>query len=77
MACHTGFVSFSSLKNANKARVRVLCKTIMNCHRYDLWQVDSSQLGKLCSLIIPCALTALDHWSPEVKVGIKTCSSIS
>ncbi|XP_071715481.1 uncharacterized protein At2g39910 isoform X2 [Rutidosis leptorrhynchoides] len=30
-------------------------------------QVDLSQLAKLCSLIIPCALTALDHWSPEVK----------
>lgn len=30
-------------------------------------QVDLLQLGKLCSLIIPCALTALDHWSPEVK----------
>ncbi|KVI06976.1 uncharacterized protein At2g39910 [Cynara cardunculus var. scolymus] len=30
-------------------------------------QVDLSQLGKVCSLIIPCALTALDHWSPEVK----------
>ncbi|KAJ9545797.1 hypothetical protein OSB04_025504 [Centaurea solstitialis] len=30
-------------------------------------QVDLLQLGKLCWLIIPCALTALDHWSPEVK----------
>lgn len=30
-------------------------------------QVELSLLGKLCSLIIPCALTALDHWSPEVK----------
>lgn len=25
-------------------------------------------LGKFCDLVIPCALTALDHWSPEVKV---------
>uniref|UniRef100_A0A7N0TPJ4 Uncharacterized protein n=1 Tax=Kalanchoe fedtschenkoi TaxID=63787 RepID=A0A7N0TPJ4_KALFE len=24
-------------------------------------------LGKLCALVIPCALTSLDHWSPEVK----------
>ncbi|GFP87646.1 uncharacterized protein at2g39910 [Phtheirospermum japonicum] len=30
-------------------------------------QVDAPCLGKLCSLVIPCALTALDHWSPEVK----------
>ncbi|CAI9091633.1 OLC1v1026706C1 [Oldenlandia corymbosa var. corymbosa] len=30
-------------------------------------QVDYPYLGKLCSLVIPCALTALDHWSPEVK----------
>lgn len=30
-------------------------------------QVDLLELGRLCSLIIPCALTALDHWSPEVK----------
>ncbi|KAJ0752969.1 putative armadillo-like helical protein [Helianthus annuus] len=30
-------------------------------------QIDLQLLGKLCSLIIPCALTALDHWSPQVK----------
>nr|XP_043616941.1 uncharacterized protein At2g39910 [Erigeron canadensis] len=30
-------------------------------------QVDFSGLGEVCSLFIPCALTALDHWSPEVK----------
>ncbi|KAL8232074.1 hypothetical protein R6Q57_001852 [Mikania cordata] len=30
-------------------------------------QIDLQLLGNLCSLIIPCALTALDHWSPEVK----------
>ncbi|KAG0468673.1 hypothetical protein HPP92_018001 [Vanilla planifolia] len=24
-------------------------------------------LGTMCSLIMPCALTMLDHWSPEVK----------
>lgn len=25
-------------------------------------------LGKLCALVIPCALIAVDHWSPQVKV---------
>lgn len=30
-------------------------------------QVDYPHLGKLCNLVIPCALTALDHWSPQVK----------
>lgn len=30
-------------------------------------QVDRPHLGKLCDLVIPCALTALDHWSPQVK----------
>ncbi|KAI3783450.1 hypothetical protein L1987_42532 [Smallanthus sonchifolius] len=30
-------------------------------------QIDLQLLGNLCYLIIPCALTALDHWSPEVK----------
>lgn len=35
--------------------------------RWLLTQVDYPHLGKLCSLVIPCALTALDHWSPEVK----------
>ncbi|KAG5533487.1 hypothetical protein RHGRI_027606 [Rhododendron griersonianum] len=29
--------------------------------------VEYPHLGKLCSLVIPCALTCLDHWSPEVK----------
>ncbi|KAK2983252.1 hypothetical protein RJ640_023372 [Escallonia rubra] len=30
-------------------------------------RVSYPQLGKMSSLVIPCALTALDHWSPEVK----------
>ncbi|KAL0539493.1 hypothetical protein IC582_023707 [Cucumis melo] len=30
-------------------------------------QIDYPHLGKLCNLVIPCGLTALDHWSPEVK----------
>ncbi|KAG6395353.1 hypothetical protein SASPL_145996 [Salvia splendens] len=29
--------------------------------------VDAPYIGKLCLLMIPCLLTALDHWSPEVK----------
>lgn len=35
-------------------------------------QLVYPHLGKMCSLVIPCALTALDHWSPEVKVGSQT-----
>ncbi|KAI3939233.1 hypothetical protein MKX01_002101 [Papaver californicum] len=35
--------------------------------RWFVTQVEYPYLGKLCSLVIPCALTALDHWSPEVK----------
>ncbi|XP_052187389.1 uncharacterized protein At2g39910 isoform X2 [Diospyros lotus] len=35
--------------------------------RWFVTQVSYPHLGKLCSLVIPCALTALDHWSPEVK----------
>ncbi|CAH9099956.1 unnamed protein product [Cuscuta europaea] len=30
-------------------------------------QVNYPFLGKLCSLVIPCGLTALDHWSQQVK----------
>ncbi|KAG8380783.1 hypothetical protein BUALT_Bualt06G0051900 [Buddleja alternifolia] len=30
-------------------------------------QVDAPYIGKLCPLVIPCALTTLDHWSPAVK----------
>ncbi|KAL7146863.1 hypothetical protein ABFS83_06G070600 [Erythranthe nasuta] len=35
--------------------------------RWFVAQVDAPYIGKLCPLVIPCALTALDHWSPEVK----------
>ncbi|KAK6156159.1 hypothetical protein DH2020_010407 [Rehmannia glutinosa] len=35
--------------------------------RWFVIQVDVPYIGKLCPLVIPCALTALDHWSPEVK----------
>ncbi|XP_073105019.1 uncharacterized protein At2g39910 isoform X1 [Elaeis guineensis] len=35
--------------------------------RWLVSQVNYPNLGKLCSLVIPCALTTLDHWSPEVK----------
>ncbi|MCD7449828.1 hypothetical protein HAX54_001744 [Datura stramonium] len=35
--------------------------------RWFISQVDYPYLGKVCSLVIPCALTALDHWSSEVK----------
>ena len=33
-----------------------------------VFQVSYPKLGDLCWLVIPCALTTLDHWSPEVKV---------
>ncbi|XP_050250679.1 uncharacterized protein At2g39910 isoform X1 [Quercus robur] len=35
--------------------------------RWFATQVDYPHLGKLCALVIPCALNALDHWSPDVK----------
>ncbi|PIA54457.1 hypothetical protein AQUCO_00900774v1 [Aquilegia coerulea] len=35
--------------------------------RWFVTQVSYPHLGKLCSLMIPCALTTLDHWSPAVK----------
>ncbi|KAI3458603.1 hypothetical protein Pfo_015266 [Paulownia fortunei] len=35
--------------------------------RWFVTQVDVPYIGKLCPLVIPCALTALDHWSTEVK----------
>ncbi|KAL2333325.1 hypothetical protein Fmac_014538 [Flemingia macrophylla] len=35
--------------------------------RWFVSQVDYPHLGKLCGLVIPCALTAVDHWSPVVK----------
>ncbi|XP_027161417.1 uncharacterized protein At2g39910 isoform X3 [Coffea eugenioides] len=35
--------------------------------RWLVTQVDYPYLGRLCALVIPSALTALDHWSPQVK----------
>ncbi|KAG0466988.1 hypothetical protein HPP92_018568 [Vanilla planifolia] len=35
--------------------------------RWLVTQVVYPHLGTMCSLIMPCALTMLDHWSPEVK----------
>lgn len=35
--------------------------------RWCLKQIQHPYIGPLCTLVIPCALTALDHWSPEVK----------
>ncbi|KAJ4792341.1 ARM repeat superfamily protein [Rhynchospora pubera] len=35
--------------------------------RWMVSQVVNPLLGNFCWLVIPCALTALDHWSPEVK----------
>ncbi|KAH9303987.1 hypothetical protein KI387_008391, partial [Taxus chinensis] len=36
--------------------------------RWCLNQVKHPYLGPSCALVIPCALMALDHWSPEVKM---------
>ncbi|XVF83855.1 hypothetical protein PTKIN_Ptkin16aG0526900 [Pterospermum kingtungense] len=35
--------------------------------RWFVSQVEYPDLAKMVNLIIPCALTCLDHWSPEVK----------
>ncbi|KAL3647345.1 hypothetical protein CASFOL_008313 [Castilleja foliolosa] len=35
--------------------------------RWFVVQLDAPYIRNLCPLVIPCALTALDHWSPEVK----------
>ncbi|XP_045803042.1 uncharacterized protein At2g39910 [Trifolium pratense] len=35
--------------------------------RWFVTQVDYPHLGKLCGWVIPCALNAVDHWSPAVK----------
>ncbi|CAA6671087.1 unnamed protein product [Spirodela intermedia] len=42
---------------------------IVSAHqfRWLVTQVSFPYLGELCPLVIPCALTTLDHWSPEVK----------
>ncbi|XP_031501320.1 uncharacterized protein At2g39910 isoform X2 [Nymphaea colorata] len=38
-----------------------------HCLRWSIERVSHPYLGKLCSLVIPSVLTALDHWSPAVK----------
>ncbi|KAK9124391.1 hypothetical protein Sjap_013993 [Stephania japonica] len=50
------------------ARTPVAC-AIVAAHqfRWFVTQVQCPNLGKLCSLVIPCGLVALDHWSPAVK----------
>uniref|UniRef100_A0A0A9FH99 Uncharacterized protein n=1 Tax=Arundo donax TaxID=35708 RepID=A0A0A9FH99_ARUDO len=42
---------------------------VVSAHQFH-WlvsQISYPKLGDLCWLVIPCALTTLDHWSPEVK----------
>ncbi|KAI5670543.1 hypothetical protein M9H77_10907 [Catharanthus roseus] len=54
--------------SAASARVPVACAIFAAYQlRWFTTKVDYPYLGKLCALVIPCALTALDHWSPEVK----------
>ncbi|CAN8317409.1 unnamed protein product [Cochlearia groenlandica] len=35
--------------------------------RWFVSQVEKPELARFCNLVVPCALTALDHWSPQVK----------
>ncbi|XVE69341.1 hypothetical protein DITRI_Ditri09bG0145000 [Diplodiscus trichospermus] len=35
--------------------------------RWFVSQVEYPNLGKMVNSVVPCALTCLDHWSPEVK----------
>lgn len=52
----------------SSARVPVL-RVILAAYqfRWFVTQVECPLLGKVSHLVIPCALTALDHWSSEVK----------
>lgn len=54
--------------SAAVARAPIGCAVVAAYQlRWFITQVESQHLGKLCPLIVPCALTCLDHWSPEVK----------
>ncbi|XP_020578500.1 uncharacterized protein At2g39910 [Phalaenopsis equestris] len=46
-----------------------VAKSIVAAHqfRWLVTQVMYPHLGNMCALVMPCALTTLDHWSPEVK----------
>lgn len=37
--------------------------------RWFVSQIEYPDLGKMIILVVPCALTCLDHWSAEVKVS--------
>ncbi|CAK7325800.1 unnamed protein product [Dovyalis caffra] len=46
--------------------------------RWFVTKVDYPYLGKLCNFVLPCALTALDHWSPQVKgQGMISCTHLA
>ncbi|XP_058113719.1 uncharacterized protein At2g39910 isoform X2 [Magnolia sinica] len=71
----TGVIKESSIGSedddeiaAASARAPV-AEAIVAAHqfRWFVTQVNYPYLGKVCNLVLPCALTALDHWSPEVK----------
>ncbi|KAG8644976.1 hypothetical protein MANES_10G018500v8 [Manihot esculenta] len=54
--------------SAASARAPVGFAIVAACQcRWFVSQVDYPHLGKVSNLVIPCGLTALDHWSPEVK----------
>lgn len=46
-----------------------LASAILAAHqfRWLVTQVIYPHLGDMCALVMPCALTTMDHWSPEVK----------
>ncbi|KAK9158972.1 hypothetical protein Scep_005546 [Stephania cephalantha] len=51
--------------SAASARTPVACAVVAaHQFRWFVAQVQCPNLGKLCSLVIPCGLVALDHWSP-------------
>jgi hypothetical protein len=49
---------------------KVLRHSIRDAYFRVIWhfQVNCPKLGDLFWLVIPCALTALGHWSPDIKV---------
>ncbi|KAM7270885.1 hypothetical protein ACFE04_030099 [Oxalis oulophora] len=54
--------------SATNANVPVVYAIVAaNQFRWFLTKIEFPHLGKLTNLVVPCALTALDHWSAEVK----------
>ncbi|KAF5947856.1 hypothetical protein HYC85_013813 [Camellia sinensis] len=58
--------SIDKSEDGDEVSAAVARSPVAQCHCGCL-SVDYPHLGRLCPLVIPCALTSLDHWSPEVK----------